>query len=280
MKNKNILILGGDKRSSYLRTFFAEKGFISVYINVKIQKEDLLKNISDADIIILPLPFTKDGDYVFSESVDFKLRLDTFIDTLKDNQIVAAGKTDALFRQKLKEKGIKFFDYYEDCKLTKTNSYLTSLGALKLLFENNKKILRNKKVLVTGYGNISEILCKMLNNLEMNVYVAARKQQQRNGALNCGYNSFDISDIPKYANDFDYIFNTVPSRIFTECDIENMKDSCLFTELASAPFGADKIYFDKYYKKYIYAPSLPGRFYPEEAARAVYDSIYEFIFKR
>ena len=65
MKNKNILILGGDKRSSYLRTFFAEKGFISVYINVKIQKEDLLKNISDADIIILPLPFTKDGDYLF-----------------------------------------------------------------------------------------------------------------------------------------------------------------------------------------------------------------------
>ena len=76
---------------------------------------------------------------------------------------------------------------------------------------------------------------------------------------------------------FDYIFNTVPSKIFSPENIKNLRKDTVFVELASKPFGTDPEYFISFDKKYICGQSLPGKYYPEDCAKGIYDVIVGYL---
>ena len=56
-----------------------------------------------------------------------------------------------------------------------------------------------------------------------------------------------------------------------ENSVKSIKDSAIYFELASVPFGADKLHFNKHNKKYVFAGGLPGKYCPEAWAQAVAD---------
>lgn len=68
-KIKDLLIIGGDSRQLYMADYLEERGFnIAVYgLPERARKcvTELKSAVEAADAVILPLPVTRDGRYVF-----------------------------------------------------------------------------------------------------------------------------------------------------------------------------------------------------------------------
>ena len=62
-------------------------------------------------------------------------------------------------------------------------------------------------------------------------------------------------------------------------EIGLMKDSTLYIELASKPYGARPEYFERQKKRYLPAPSLPGKYCSTSAAEAIYRSVRNRLFE-
>ena len=69
-KIKDLLIIGGDSRQLYMADHLEERGFnIAVYgLPERARKcvTELKSAVEAADAVILPLPVTRDGRYIFS----------------------------------------------------------------------------------------------------------------------------------------------------------------------------------------------------------------------
>ena len=80
-----ICVLGEDKRSLNLRNIL----------------NSCSTNIDEADCIVTPIPFTKDGVYISGE----RLKIVDLIDMLsKSNKILISGSINEESRKKMKEK--------------------------------------------------------------------------------------------------------------------------------------------------------------------------------
>lgn len=156
------------------------------------------------------------------------------------------------------------------------NGYLTSQGALRLLLDNTEEALNGKAVLVTGYGRIAVPLSEKLKNLNMKVTVAARNKIQLKTAELSGLQTVNLEKLNDISG-FDYVFNTVPCRVFDEKLIATADKNSIYFELASAPFGAEKKYFENLNLKYILCASLPGKLLPASSAKLIKDYIEQFI---
>lgn len=264
-----ILILGGDSRQKYLFRLLIENGNEVEHICSDFNKEQ----ISEANIIILPIPVTKDNELIFCTDGEFNLTIDDFLGYISPSASVFGGMFSLDFEEKLKEKNITYYDFGKDESFTRFNAHLTAQGVLRLLLENAERYLPSKKVLITGYGRISKALVSFLKGLSMDVYIAARSVSQRNEAELFGLKAIDICDIERSVYVFDYIINTVPFQIFSSDAVRNIKQGAVYFEVASRPFGAGEKDFEETGKKYILASQLPGRFYPEQSAGAILKSL-------
>lgn len=275
-KNK-ILIIGGDGRHSSLNTLLLKKGYLSKHIFEEEDSQVLKNDISKADIIILPLPVSKDNKTILCSIGGLALNLDELLDYISPFASVLGGMISEELERRLTEKNIACYDYYTDEAFVKFNAHLTAQGVLKLLLENSNDYVVSQKALVTGFGRVSKAVSFFLKGLGVDVYVAARRREQRSEAEAYGIKTLSIGDIEKTVYIFDYIVNTVEQRIFTKQSIRTLKNNALYIEVASSPFGADKDDFDIFGKKYIFAPQLPGRFYPEQSAGAILKSIEDLL---
>ena len=107
------------------------------------------------------------------------------------------------------------------------------------------------------------------------MYVSARRKLQQTQAECIGYKTVDFDKINFASDSFDYIFNTVPENIFLP-EIAG-KIEGLYFELASAPYGIDKKYFESNKKSYIFAGALPGRYYPYQSAEKLAEITVQYL---
>ncbi|MGN1418471.1 MAG: NAD(P)-dependent oxidoreductase, partial [Acutalibacteraceae bacterium] len=135
------------------------------------------------------------------------------------------------------------------------------------------------KILITGFGRVGKACARVLSGIGTDVYIAARNPSQRSEAVCMGYKAVDISEISRIIYIFDFIINTVPAQIFTIKNIMTMRERAVYIELASKPFGALEADFESEKKRYILASSLPGRFYPNSCAEAIYKTINDYMGK-
>ncbi len=272
-----ILVLGGDERQKELQKILLKKKFLSTHIFSNDSKELTLKRISEADIIILPLPVTKNGKTVFCLESEFDLTINELLEYISPTVLIIGGMILPETAKQLEEKKCLYYDILSNKSFVSYNSYLTAQGAVKLLLENANDYFVSKKALVTGYGSVSKALVYFLKGIGTDVYVAARKKEDRTDAKCKGLKTIEIQEIDKTVYLFDFIFNTVPSNIFGGTAVKHIKNESIYFELASSPFGAKKEDFEKYEKNYIPAPQLPGRFYPKQCANAIFDTVKDFL---
>ena len=154
---------------------------------------------------------------------------------------------------------------------------LTAQGAVRLLLENTREYLVSKRVLVAGFGRIGRALAKMLSSLGLDVYVAARRSQTLAEASALGYKALDTAEIESTVYIFDFVFNTVPERIFSSECVSLMKSGAVYFELASSPYGAERGDFEKSKARFVSGSALPGRFCPRSCAEAVFGRISKYI---
>lgn len=273
-KEDTILILGGDNRQKILDELLEGTAVKTVYLNSGSEKE-LLSKIKSSKVVVFPIPITKDKKNIYSDNNGFRIDKSKVMMSLSDGYVVFGGGFSKEDRAYMDEEGIEHHDFLLNEEFQLKNAYLTAEGALRLLLENTTETLFNKKVLVTGYGRISEFLCDILYKMHMKVYTAARNEIQLKQAEMKGYVPVVLSSL-KDLRQYDFIFNTIPVRIFDE-KLLSTAEKCTYFELASSPFGAEKELVLQKGISYVSGSSLPGRFFPVSSAVIMKEYILKYL---
>lgn len=271
---KSVLIIGGDKRQRILAKLLSDDGYSVTHISENM--EDIKTSVSNNDIIFLPLPVSKDRVHIYSDTDELKLRLVDVVKAIENTSIVFGGGITKELRDYFEDESIE----YHDCLMSELfelqNAHFTAQGALKLLLDNTEEHLKGKRVLITGFGRIARALSVMLRKLQINVTVAARNEIQLKIAELSECDAANLRNL-KDLSGFDFIFNTVPHRIFGEVAVSSADKNCVYFELASAPFGGEKELFEKYDIRYVQGGSLPGKLLPVSSARLLKEYMEQFI---
>lgn len=271
---RSAVVIGGNAAQLELSKILSQTKS-TAYIPDGAAFEKQADKISRSDLVFLPLPISKNGSDIFATGA--KISLESVKLRLKDGSVVLGGSFGESFKGWLKFREFEFFDFYADEAFKTYNAALTAQAALRLILENSDDAIFSKKVLLTGFGNVSKALARLLKAVGADVYIAARSQAQRSLAFCCGYKTLELCDMGRVLYIFDFIVNTVASNIFSYKNVTTIKDDALFVELASKPFGALKDDFELEGKKYLFAPSLPGRFYPKSVANAILKSCRNYL---
>lgn len=252
---------------------------ISIYGLPEINKKciaDIKYETENKDAIILPLPVTKDGKYLFS-IVPMKETVDEIISFIKPEQAVFAGMISKGLESKIKKKDAKVFDYFRREDVTVMNTVPTVQGIIKAVIDNIDYTVFSSKCAVFGYGRVARITADTLSSLGANITVCARKYGDLASAQTKGYEGCMINEFFKAAHNFNIIINTVPSLVIDKKILEKVRKDCLIIDVASSPFGVDFTAAYDLGLNAIQCSSLPGKVAPKSAGKIIADGILNII---
>ena len=285
MEKKNgILLIGGDKRQIVAENCMHQLGWKTSVCMVESQsmaKGTVYTNWNLAArenrILVFPLPISKKGIYLNSSD---EIPLAHILDCIQTQSLVFGGKLSKDICSVLEQKELRYFDYYND-EFQIRNALPTAEAAIGIALLESPRVLLGARSLVVGYGKIGKVLSQKLQLFGVNVTVGARKLTDLALAKNCGHAALSIANgIPDYILDnFDFIFNTVPVRLFGRKEMSSIKAETLFIELASFPYGIDIEMSKEYPFRTILAESLPGKYSPISAGEILAETVVQILEK-
>lgn len=264
-----IMFIGGDARMRY-----AAKKLSETY-EVTMLSEEHPSGVFD--VIVLPLPLTKDGKTVFApyeqDPISFDKLSETFMEFADEHTLIlAGGETPALT-------GLdrRIINYFARETLTLQNAALTAEAALCLLSQSSDGALLGSSVLVTGSGRIAFFLAERLRACGSEVTFAARNKDKRELARLGGFEALSFEELPDALSGFDFIANTVPAPLFDEAMFSQMRKEAVYQELASLPEQPQRSYAERFGIKYVYAGGLPGKYSPKAAGGFIAQAVGEIL---
>ena len=267
---QSVVILGGDRRSRFLDTYFKENGFFTYCFGLErdFSPERLANALrSNMAALILPLPASRDGKTVNMPLCAGTLPLDTLKELLPAGQTVFGGMLSEHIRAQLTAVGAQVIDYYDD-EVIVQNARLTAVGAMRVLSDMTDTPPARLCIAVTGFGRVGTAVAAELQTHGCTVTVAARRAEARADAQKAGCKACTIEALRENLSDFDIVVNTVPARIFSAEAFKNAPN-VQYMELASAPYGMDLEAAKAFGVTAVNAQSLPGKYLPYEAAHIV-----------
>lgn len=271
--NLRYCIIGGDLRQRYLAAEFENNGYhINTFGVCGIPDDSSLKErIDHSDILILPIPFSKDRRTVFSNTGD--INISELLSLLNSHHILYGGCFYEAFRNKCQEKGVAFIDFMDDDTFELNNSIATAEGAIAEAIAHSDINIHASRCLVLGYGKCGSAISDRLKSLNARVTICARKKSQQLLAYESGHFYMNFHQLSKNVSDYDFIFNTIPSLVLTENILNNVHKDTTIIDIASKPGGTD---FDACKSLGINARlclGLPGKYSPKTSAKIIYNSI-------
>lgn len=277
-KTIGLAVLGGDKRQVSMVAYLAEAGYrVSTWglphTDLSPQahpSKDWESALESANVVILPLPASRDGVRLFSPLLDESvLRLDILLQFLHE-KVVIGGRIPEHFLTACEANGIQCIDFFDSEILQLKNALPTAEGAIEIAMRELPVVLDGVKATVVGYGRIGELLAQKLCALGVKVTVAARRKEvlTRAALSHCktlhleGESTKSLSHIDP---DTRMIFNTVPCRLFTRSVLTQISKKCVLIDLASAPGGIDMEAADALGIRAVWGNALPGKYAPESA---------------
>ncbi len=299
-----LAVLGGDARQLSVCAALAEAGchlrvmglgdaeidrVIREYHGADSPRVKLCQQLSHAldgcDGIILPYPSTKDAQTVFSP-------LDTqHTMTLEDigryalkhpGLWIFGARLPEDWVQALRQGGCRVMDYESREPFLIKNARLTAEGAIMTAMELTDIALLGARVAVIGYGRIGQILSDLLLALHARVTVYARREESLALAEARGCCGESTAQLTRLGEGYQIIFNTVPVRLLGKSLLSVMPCDTLIIDLASAPGGLDPEGAREATRRcglqIVKAPSLPGRYAPKDAGRAIAEVILSELY--
>ena len=153
--------------SLVLTLTFLLKGFVIMNISwlgggerlsVCIQRIGALSECISADMLILPIPTTRDKRYVLGTDVELK-ELSSYV---KPNSLVAGYGLPSELYEELSSLGAVIYDASLDEKFLSDNADISARGAFGYLLSNFKTSADRLKIGRVGYGRIGAKLSKLL----------------------------------------------------------------------------------------------------------------------
>lgn len=261
-----IGIFAGDLRQRYITAHLQKFGYQAEY----------LYNFEVSTVYVIPVPFTRDSQTI---NAMFKnsLSIDDFSFSLKDGDIIFSGNIPETFYNMVTKKKVAVYDFMKDDDIAWQNAYLTAEGLLAKIIEETPFSLKDKNVLITGFGKCGSLTAKLLSYLFKNVFVYDHTPIHLYQAKANGFITLEYDHLSQYIDNFDIIINTVPNKIFTPKHYAQMNKKCVLFEIASYPFGLDEDIIHKHNLHFITCPGIPGKISPETAGELISQKIIEHL---
>ena len=278
---RGFAVCGGDKRQLYAARALAKDGYDVALWGLQddrmqlptLPMESLLRQ---CDCFLLPMPVTVDGTTLFAPESSLPLSLTDGLAVRLAGKRVFAGMASRLAQADVRWKQVEVRDYGTSEQFAIPNGWLTAEGALALAISHSPKTIWKSRCLVTGYGRIGRVLAKLLRDLGAEVWVAVRNPTVFTQIRCDGYHALFLEQLSAETS-FDFIFNTIPSPIFTKRLLAHLPIDCTAMELASAPFGFDFAAAERLGVSVIKGSGLPGRFSPQRAGEITKETILTML---
>ena len=267
---KKLLLVGGDRRMACLADRLEQQGFAVDTMGLR-PNECVHKG--GADAVLFAYPFSvRNGMIPTLTGEQFKP--EKILESIGEATLLITGKgMEGYIRQ-----DIPNLKRYTDAKnFEKRNAELSAEAAVCEAMLHCRLALMDAKVLVTGYGMFGCALAKRLKALGAQVWIAARREQQRLQAIADGMQAVSTVEMADVLPEMDLILNTVPARIFGEYHLKRIPKGCWLLETVSAPYGFDADTAKAMGVSCVHLPGLPARYSPESAALALYEAVMELM---
>jgi dipicolinate synthase subunit A len=286
---KSFLIVGGDLRYIKLAEFLSLDDDNKVYamgfdkniftaVNVPLQNSVVL-NERRVDYLILPIPAAKDDIHVNTKYFSGDIPLRDLVPMVKEDGVVFAGRLTASQKAIFEDAGLTVIDYSDREEFAVMNAVATAEGAVQIAMEETESTLSSQKILILGMGRIAKVLIRQLSGFTSDITAAARKPHDIAWAgIMC--KGTTLTGCYHHLDEYDLIYNTIPSMILTEKRIEKLRKTAVIVDLASKPGGTDFNAAAKLGIKAIHALSIPGRVAPFTAGCVIAQTIENIIAER
>lgn len=282
--SSNYAIIGGDLRIVKLAKMMAEDGnVINTFGLEKAEELNECKNIvfhnslgsavKSADIIIAPIPFSKNGVEINSTFSNKKILIEELLNNIKHKKLIAGSIKQEIYNI-AERNDTKVIDIMKNEDVAILNAISTAEGAIEVAFSNTQNTLHGSNVLILGFGRLGKVLAKKLEGLSAKVTCAVRKNEDFAWIKAYGYKSTNINNLSENLYNYDIIINTVPVLILNKMRLQKLKKDCLLIDLASNPGGIDFEEAEKLGIKCVWALALPGKVAPVTTAEIIKNSIY------
>ena len=285
IKINSFLVVGGDLRNVELVKLLKEDGkeVFSYGMNEKESFEKIPRNI---DIVVGPIPFSRDGKTINSTFSENKIWIEDFLEKIKE-KILIAGNISSDVIKKVEKYNIKVIDIMKSEKLAVLNTIATAEGTIELMIANTDEIIFDSNILILGFGRVAKTLAQRLKGMSKYITCASIKSEELAWIDALGYEKIDLDDLSKsqdllksLANYYDVIINTIPCMILDAEKLQYIKKDTLLIDLASNPGGIDESFAKNHNLKLIHALGLPGKVAPNSSAKFIKEVIYETIKKQ
>ena len=219
----------------------------------------------EADVLLLPVPTTRDGRTVTAPFADREILLSE-IETAEDPLILTCGYDFA---------GKRCVDYGKLDSYALYNAVPTAEGAIRLAIGQTGFTLWKSRVLVIGYGRVGKVLCHRLCALGCEVTVSARKESDLALCEVLGFRTVKTGEVAEVLPDCDIVFNTVDAPVIGEEAIAHTA-ATLMIDLSSGG-GFDLEAAKKAGITAIKAPGLPGKIAPVTAGRILAKTVTDIL---
>lgn len=267
-----FFIIGGDFRNFILAQSLAKDGNkVSIYGFEKLkenfdEKIDLIKEgnldeIKNSDIIIGPIPFSRDDVTINMTYSDKKISISEIEDLLK-NKAVFVGNINDKLKENWKSKNIKVIDIMQKEEFVVLNVIPTVEATIEIILKNNQnKIIYGMECLIMGFGRIGKVLAHKLQGLVENCTCLVTNEVEKAWTIAYGYKNVDLNYIknkPSNLSKYDIIINTIPQILLKE-ELRNVNKETLLIDLASKPYGIDRDIVKRENLNFIEALGLPRK---------------------
>ncbi len=261
---KKITVIGGDRRLKFVKEKLTLAGYsvdtVGLYENDN-------GDISSSQILLLPVPTTKDGVHVFTPLTNRKITLAEIAHNATSEQLILC--CNYLFENK------KCIDYGALDSYALLNSVPTAEGAIKIAIENTDYTLWKSRVLVIGYGRVGKILADRLKALGAEVTVSARKPRDHAMLDALGFSYINTEHLNRIPLNFDIIFNTVDVKVIEDSAIQRLNCDLMIDLSTLGGFSLDTA--EECGIKAIKAPGLPALIAPKTAAEILNTTVTHII---
>ena len=263
----NFAVIGGDLRIVKLAEMLAKDGNeVKVYgleeaddlkeinQNQVILCQNLTQATKEAEVVIAPIPLTRDGKEVIAPFSKHKIMIQDLLKSSYQKRVMAGSIKQEIYELARKQE-VEIIDLMESEELAILNAIATAEGAIEEAMKATDRTIQGSKVLILGFGRIGKVLVKKLQALSSEVTVAVRKEEDKAWLKAYGY--------------------TVPHLILTTEKLQFVDKNCLLMDLASKPGGIDQKAVEERKLKFIWALALPGKVAPVTSAEYLKKIIYQ-----
>lgn len=279
----NFCLIGGDLRTFYLAKILSrEKHEVKLYGFDKLEKfkecekyEEMIRTSSN---IVLPIPFSKDNQYVNMPFSNKDIAIRELFYYL-ENKTIFVGNMHQELKEELHRKHNQVIDFMQKEEFAILNAIPTAEATIEIILKNTKKILQNGNCLILGFGRIGKVLGYKLKGLSAKVTCMITSEVEKAWAIAYGYETISIENLQKNCTklkQYDIIINTIPKIILKE-ELKEIKKETLVIDLASKPYGIDRKIAEQEKLNFIEALGLPRKIGTNDISK-IYERYYKTIY--